>query len=321
MVVLDTLKDWRFKHHPFVTGPPDIRFYAGAPLRTTEGYNVGSICIIDNQPRAEFPPRSRMALKEFAGIVVREMELWRDKVRIALASGTNTSCIDDAYPFGNVQTRLKARDRIQTSVSRTASAVRFFRYHTDLACSVTQMERFTRECLEMDNAAESDPKSSTTTMEKVYEQAAKLVCRTLDLDGAVVLDLSQFESVELTNAEGEANMVYQADPYDMGSMTSEDEHHVPSDAYGDRASAFGPLPPWNIMGAAENKFQDIPGRSRPAASTEHARFSDFLTKHPEGRIYEQVVPSWIRHILPEGIQYAMGKSSLVTSDASSVTLG
>lgn len=126
MVVLDTLKDWRFKHHPFVTGPPDIRFYAGAPLRTTEGYNVGSICIIDNQPRAEFPPRSRMALKEFAGIVVREMELWRDKVRIALASGTNTSCIDDAYPFGNVQTRLKARDRIQTSVSRTASAVRGF---------------------------------------------------------------------------------------------------------------------------------------------------------------------------------------------------
>ena len=80
MVVLDTHKDWRFQNHPFVLSAPHIRFYAGAPLRTADGYNVGSICIIDSHPRAEFPPRSRMALKEFAGVVVREMELWRDKV-------------------------------------------------------------------------------------------------------------------------------------------------------------------------------------------------------------------------------------------------
>jgi GAF domain-containing protein len=81
MVILDTAKDWRFQNHPFVVGPPHIKFYAGAPLRTLDGYNVGSICIIDTQPRAEFPPRSRMALMEFAGVVTREMELWRDKVR------------------------------------------------------------------------------------------------------------------------------------------------------------------------------------------------------------------------------------------------
>jgi GAF domain-containing protein len=93
MVVLDTAKDWRFKHHPFVTGSPNIRFYAGAPLRTAEGFNVGSICIIDNQPRAEFPPRSRMALKEFAGVVIREMELWRDKVGIPLGFGGHISVV------------------------------------------------------------------------------------------------------------------------------------------------------------------------------------------------------------------------------------
>jgi GAF domain-containing protein len=42
MVVLDTLLDWRFVNNPNVTGFPHIRFYAGAPLRTADGFNVGT---------------------------------------------------------------------------------------------------------------------------------------------------------------------------------------------------------------------------------------------------------------------------------------
>jgi GAF domain-containing protein len=80
LVILDTQQDWRFAGNPNVTGPPYIRFYAGAPLRTTDGFNLGSLCVIDDKPRSEFTPRSRLALKEFAAIAVREMELWRDKV-------------------------------------------------------------------------------------------------------------------------------------------------------------------------------------------------------------------------------------------------
>jgi hypothetical protein len=36
---------------------------------------------VDSNPRKDFPPRSRMALKEFAAIAIREMELWKEKVR------------------------------------------------------------------------------------------------------------------------------------------------------------------------------------------------------------------------------------------------
>lgn len=77
---------------PLVTGPPYIRFYAGAPLRTAEGYNVGSLCIVDDKPRTECTPRTRHTLKEFASTIMREMSLWRDKVQ------------------------LRTRDRIQVSV-------------------------------------------------------------------------------------------------------------------------------------------------------------------------------------------------------------
>ncbi|KZV74683.1 hypothetical protein PENSPDRAFT_662313 [Peniophora sp. CONT] len=97
LIVLDAKEDWRFAKNPLVAGAPHVRFYAGAPLRTADGYNVGALCIIDDQPRAEFSPRQRHTLKEFAAIAMREMELWRDKIQ------------------------LRIRDRIQNSVRCSVS--------------------------------------------------------------------------------------------------------------------------------------------------------------------------------------------------------
>ncbi|EKD00635.1 two-component sensor molecule [Trichosporon asahii var. asahii CBS 8904] len=80
MVVLDSLKDWRFARNPHVIAAPNIRFFAGAPLRTSDGHNLGALCLIDDKPWDDFPPRSRLILKELAMVVMRELELWRDKV-------------------------------------------------------------------------------------------------------------------------------------------------------------------------------------------------------------------------------------------------
>jgi hypothetical protein len=90
-VILDTQADWRFAKNPQVTGPPHIRFYAGAPLRTTDGHNLGSLCVIDDKPRAEFAPRQRLILKEFAAVAIREMELWRDKLQLRMRDRIQTS--------------------------------------------------------------------------------------------------------------------------------------------------------------------------------------------------------------------------------------
>ncbi|CAB4395335.1 unnamed protein product [Rhizophagus irregularis] len=81
-VVLDATKDWRFCNNPLVTDAPFIRFYAGAPLRTDDGYNIGTICVIDREPRDSFSKKDRENLKEYARVVMRELELWTDTLRL-----------------------------------------------------------------------------------------------------------------------------------------------------------------------------------------------------------------------------------------------
>jgi HPt (histidine-containing phosphotransfer) domain-containing protein len=50
-LIPDSLKDPRFADNPLVVGPPHVIFYAGMPLKAKSGYNVGTLCMIDNKPR------------------------------------------------------------------------------------------------------------------------------------------------------------------------------------------------------------------------------------------------------------------------------
>lgn len=191
MIILDTHLDWRFAKNPLVTGPSNIRFYAGAPLRTQDGFNIGSLALIDDVPRDDFSPRQRHTLKEFAAIAMREMELWRDKIQ------------------------LRIRDRIQNS-----------------------MEEFTRECLEIDSDIQkhcggkdsSEHVMTTTSMDRIYDRAAKLVQRTLDVEGVIVMDVAYCEVLETMGAEGNVSVAlhYGAPGAEMQKrqLSKEDYHSL-----------------------------------------------------------------------------------------------
>jgi GAF domain-containing protein len=65
--------DPRFAQNPLVLEEPRIRFYAGQPVRGPGGHNVGTLCIMDRQPR-EFGDEDRGTLRDLAELVEKEIK-------------------------------------------------------------------------------------------------------------------------------------------------------------------------------------------------------------------------------------------------------
>ncbi len=76
-IVPDTLQDDRFRNNPLVTGDPHIRFYAGAPLIDDDGFALGTLCVIDREPRV-LEPEQEQALKSLRRLALGQMELRRN---------------------------------------------------------------------------------------------------------------------------------------------------------------------------------------------------------------------------------------------------
>ena len=74
MIIPDAHRDPRFAECPLVVGPPFVRAYAGAPLTTAAGHQLGTLCVLDTEPR-QFDPEDIRMLEELAALVVDEFEL------------------------------------------------------------------------------------------------------------------------------------------------------------------------------------------------------------------------------------------------------
>src|SRR5262245_45103448 len=86
-IVPDAREDERFRDNPFVTGRPFVRFYAGAPLVTSEGHALGTLCVVDRVPRT-LTADQREALDALRRQAEAQLELRRNlnELKLALAA-------------------------------------------------------------------------------------------------------------------------------------------------------------------------------------------------------------------------------------------
>lgn len=83
LIIPDTHQDDRFACTPLVQSNSSMRFYAGAPLLTQDGFNLGTLCVVDIQPRDRFSAEQQATLVDLAAMVVDELELRQAAHRIS----------------------------------------------------------------------------------------------------------------------------------------------------------------------------------------------------------------------------------------------
>jgi GAF domain-containing protein len=110
LVVPDTRQDEQFACNPFVQSEPGVRFYAGAPLVTHDGFNLGTLCLLDSQPRDTLSAEQQTILADLAAMVVDELELRYaanritqiDKALLAVTQGVSAAT-GEAFFYALVQ--------------------------------------------------------------------------------------------------------------------------------------------------------------------------------------------------------------------------
>ncbi|MDH3194816.1 MAG: sensor domain-containing diguanylate cyclase [Hyphomicrobiales bacterium] len=109
LIVENALLDERFADNPLVTGEPGIRFYAGAPLRTRDGHNIGTLCVIDFKPRT-ISEQQLAILGDLARLVVDEMELRLIATKDSLTGTMTRRALFDAAGRDLARARRKGFD-------------------------------------------------------------------------------------------------------------------------------------------------------------------------------------------------------------------
>lgn len=150
LVIEDALRDRRFVNNPLVQDGPGIRFYAGAPVISRAGFKIGSVCLIDTQPR-QLNPECRKALEQVAQQVSRLLELRLESQLLGTEAGNafhqRISFFHRGVQGQEEQTSLKSKE-FQEETAQDLAAARLYlrtaRRHQDASLLAESQENLTR---------------------------------------------------------------------------------------------------------------------------------------------------------------------------------
>ncbi|MEQ8274164.1 MAG: GAF domain-containing sensor histidine kinase [Deltaproteobacteria bacterium] len=165
--VEDAFEDERFFDNPLVTGPPHVRFYAGAPL-SVHGHNLGTLCAIDHHPRC-LTDAQRRHLTTLASQVVAQLEL--------------------ALTMEQLEVIFEQRSVELAELRRFT-----YRVSHDLKSPVLMMRRFAETALEdIDDDAKEEARANVARIIEIGNDVSELVADLLELTSA-----TQGETPEMT---------------------------------------------------------------------------------------------------------------------------
>ena len=147
--VPDAAQDAHFQDNIFVTGPPQIRFYAGAPLITSDHFHLGTLCVLDRAPR-HLSSEQKHALQALARQVVSQLELRRALAQARAADEQKALALEEksralaqlgqahARLHDEVEARIEAQEQLRASEASFRSLAES---SPDLICAFGSNER------------------------------------------------------------------------------------------------------------------------------------------------------------------------------------
>lgn len=177
LVIEDATADPRFADNPLVTGPPGIRFYAGAPLVTADGHALGTLCVIDRESRTLTSAQNE-SLKALARQVIAQMELRRSVTSLQR----------------NAETLARRNDQVVRSRDELASLCRLL----EDQAAVTERDLNRAEVIQRSLLPHSLPKLKDVSVHTLYRPGRSIGGDLFDVE---VLD-NRYLALVMADAAG-----------------------------------------------------------------------------------------------------------------------